>query len=253
MAHDTTRRQHSASRLTAERVDRCMGLAAAAIFVAVLLLGPPLRGAQALFGDQAVVGGNTFTTGTWVVPVTYYLHNNPTPPTANTNAQANLPMNTTAPTAATLYNYDANRNATAGLTILKGGSGAGETDLTKYQNWRSPVLASPLVINGDVAVGFWSAMKDFGQNKTGLVRIYIRDFNPATSAYTEIANTTVTAANWQGGSNTWVYRTASIAVSNWTLVAGRRLEVKFIVQGGAADDMWFSYDTTTYQTTVTVP
>ncbi|HUV56976.1 MAG TPA: hypothetical protein VMV84_07065, partial [Dehalococcoidales bacterium] len=38
--------------------------------------------------------------------ITYYLHNDPTPPTADTAAQQDLHMDESQPTATTLYNYD---------------------------------------------------------------------------------------------------------------------------------------------------
>jgi len=220
------------------------------ILALATLLGSHPMGSQALFTDTAAVGGNTFTSGTWR---TYWLHNNPTPPVGNTNRQADLPMNNSSPTAATLYNYDANADAFPGRLIDKGGIGAGETDIVKYQNWRTAVLTSSLNINGAVTVPFWSAMKDFGPAKAGSVTIYLRNFNPGSGTYTEIANTTVTAADWQNGSGTWVSRTATINVANHTLAIGRRLEVKIIVGSAAADNMWFAYDTTAYPTRVALP
>ncbi len=49
----------------------------------------------------------------------YFMHNNPTPPTGDTSSQVSLPLNTTSPIA-TLYNYDQDRDAFAGLLIAKG-------------------------------------------------------------------------------------------------------------------------------------
>lgn len=228
-----------------------VGLAVAVVLMAAL--GPRSRPAEALFSDSVAVGGNTFTSGTWAAAVTYYLHNNPTPPTGNTNMQASLPIDTTAPAAVTLYNYDADRDSAAGRLLLKGGSGAAESDLTKYQNWRSANLATALSIDGTVTFDFWSAIKDFGTNKTGSVGVFLRDFNPATSSYTEIGNATLTLSNWQGGSGSWVLKSLAISVTNYTLQAGRRLEVKLIVTGSAADDMWLAYDTQAYSTSLVLP
>ncbi len=48
----------------------------------------------------------------------YYLHNNPTPPVGNTVSQVDLPMDTSAPTATTLYNYDTNRDSDPGRRLV---------------------------------------------------------------------------------------------------------------------------------------
>jgi len=238
----------SGLRLTRARQFSLFGLIGAALLAAA---GVPA--AQALFADSAAVGSNTFTTGSWAIAIVYQLHNNPTPPTGNTNMQASLPMDVTTPVAVTLYNYDQDRDAYPGRLVLKGASGASESDLTKYQNWRSAQLASPLAIDGSVTLDFWSAIKDFGTNKRGSVTAYLRDFNPASSTYTEIANATLTVSNWQGGSGSWVLKSLSISVSNYTLATGRRLELKLIVTGLSDDEMWFAYDTVTYPSSLTLP
>jgi len=64
--------------------------------------------------DTAAVTGNTFATGSWGTRTTWYLHDNPTPPAANTAAQFNLALNTTAPTATALFNCDTNCESRAG-------------------------------------------------------------------------------------------------------------------------------------------
>ncbi|HZI65092.1 MAG TPA: hypothetical protein VFF17_00870 [Thermoanaerobaculia bacterium] len=160
-------------------------------------------------------------------------------------------MNKTAPTAATLFNYDTDRDGFPGRLIQKGSSGVGETDISKYQNWISDPLASPLAAGGTVNVTFFSAVKDFGQNKAGSVTVFLRDAN-GTSA-TNICSGTLTLSNWQGGSSTWVSRTVSFNCGSYTIPAGRRLEVKLVVAAAAGDDMWFAYDTTSYPSEVRLP
>lgn len=223
-----------------------------AVLAAILGLTMGQMGvANALFTDSET-DASTFTTASSFT-TTYYLHNNPTPPTGNTNAQANLTQNTTAPTATTLYNYDSNRDSSAGLLVTKGGSGATETDLTKYQNWRTGNFATADTINGTVTFTFWSAIKDFGTSKRGEVKAFLRKYNPSGGTYVEIANATLDVANWQGGSGTWVQKTLNITVTNHTIEAGRQLELKIIVGGNSGDDMWFAYDTTTYTSSIAVP
>lgn len=184
--------------------------------------------------------------------VVYYLHNYPTPPTGNTNAQANLPLDTTAPTASVLYNYDQNRDVAAGLMIVKGGSGAGETDLVKYQNWRmGSALSTNFHITGTVEVRLWSAIKDYQLSKAGEVRVFLRHWNG--TAYTEIASGTLFQSDWQGGWDTFVEAIIAIPGVDYTVPAGRYLEVKLIVGSAAGDDMWFAYDTVSFNSRVFVP
>ncbi len=179
-----------------------------------------------------------------------YLHNNPTPPTGDTSSQAVLPTSTTAPIATTLYNYDQDRDSDAGLIIVKGGSGAGETDLTKYQAWRAGSLSDDLPIIGTVTIDLWSAIRGFSKGKRGEITIYLRDYNGST--YTEIGNGTL-SESWQKGSSTWVMKTITISGLNYTIPAGNELEVKLIVGNNAGADMWFAYDTTSCVSVVKIP
>ena len=49
----------------------------------------------------------------------YFFHNTSTPPTADTASQTVLPLDTELPTAATLYNYDTDRDTAGGLLLEK--------------------------------------------------------------------------------------------------------------------------------------
>ncbi len=173
-----------------------------------------------------------------------YLHNNPSPPTGDTAAQLNLPLNTTAPTAATLFNYDTNRDAFAGLILAKGASGVGETDTAKFQAWRTS--AAGWVVSPSPVFTFWSGIKDFGLNKHGVVTVYLRHWNG--SSYTTICSGTADDADWQGGSGTWVQRSITLSGCSYVVPSGHQLEIKLVAQGVADDDMWFAYDTTAYPT-----
>jgi hypothetical protein len=214
--------------------------------VGAVLLGSGAGGALALFTDSEQAAATTAAASTFTA-TTYYLHNNPTPPVGNTNAQANLSMNTTGPSATVLYNYDANQDSAAGRLIARGGTGAGETNLARYQNWRGPTAGlSGQSINGTVTVEFWSGMPGFVQSAAGEVRVFLRDVDSLTGLTAEIANATVSAADWQAGASGWVKRSASFSV-NRLLLVGHRLEVKLLVGSGAADDMMFAYDTSLYR------
>ena len=180
--------------------------------------------------------------GSW----TFYLHNNPSPPTGNTASQPVLPIDLTAPTATWLRNYDTDRDGVPGLLIAKGGSGAGETNPVKHQAWRSPVLASDLTIQGTVVVELWSAMKNFNPTKGGTVSVYLRDFDG--SGYVTIA----AASRDQGGSAGWGLKTFDLSLGSYALSAGHMLELKVIVEGSSDDDMWFAFDTSAYPSRVQI-
>ncbi|MCH7740540.1 MAG: hypothetical protein IIC93_10410, partial [Chloroflexi bacterium] len=181
----------------------------------------------------------------------YYLNNFPTPPSGDTTSQADLPLGVAFPSQPTLYNYDTDSDAQAGRLILKGGTGASESDLTRYQNWRTPALSEDLEIDGTAIVDFWAALKDFSTVLAGDVTVYLRDFDGAS--YTEIGNVTVSADPWDtGASGAFVSKTAQITGLNYTVAAGNQLEVKVIVGAGSGDDMWFAYDTRSYPSSITI-
>lgn len=213
-------------------------------------VGP--RTALAVFGDSEAVPA-TLATAASFSATTYYLHNNPSPPVGNTNAQANLAMNATAPSAATLFNYDANHDAAPGRLVLRGGGGASESTLTHYQNWRGPT--APLFgqsINGTITVEFWSGVANFTPGVPGEVTVFLRNHDTLLGLSSEISSTTVSAADWQAGSTAWVKRTVTFNVSV-VLLVGHQLEVKLIVPASSGADMWLAYDTTLYRSRVRLP
>lgn len=208
-----------------------------AFLVAVSVASPP-RASQAVFTDSAGVGTNTFSSGEWAV---YYLHNNPTPPVGNTASQATLPFDRNAPTAATLHNYDTNRDNDPGLMIREG----------QYQVWLTPQFPGDIAINGDVVVTLWSAMEDFQTGIRGVVTVYLLEVDGAN--FTQIGTRTVSNANWQGGSATWVERAITVSGVNDTIAAGHQLGLAVFVDSASHNDMWFAYDTQTYRSRVVLP
>ena len=202
--------------------------------------------------DAAVpVAAPTPTPAPGTETITYHLHNNPTPPTADTVSQADLPMDTSAAFAFVLYNYDTDRDSFEGRLIDKGGSGAGESDLAKYQNWRTGALSSGFRILGTVQVRLHTAIKDFQLAKEGEVQVFLRDWNG--SSYTEIGNATLLDADWQKGFTTFVEATIEIPSVDYTISTGNYLELKVLVGGNSGDSMWFAYDTDAYQSRIFVP
>jgi hypothetical protein len=211
----------------------------------VLVAGTPLSAAR--FGTQAAASG-TVATRTW-----FFLHHTPSPPTGNTTAQANLSMTTAPPTASTLYNYDTNLDSLAGRRIRRNGTGVGDTTLARYANWRSPAFSTATTISGTVTLRVWTGVAGFPLNTRGVLVAYLRDYNPATNAYTTIASATLNQADWQGGVAGWVEKRISIPVTSYSLAAGRRLELKIQAPAAAPSDMVIAYDTTTYPSILGLP
>jgi len=100
-----------------------------------------------------------------------YLHNNPTPPEGDTESHDILPMDPDQPRAPVLYNYDVDRDASPGPLIAKGGSAPHESDPTKYQAWLTPAFPAATVVEGDVTVKLWSAMKTSTVRRAERLRI----------------------------------------------------------------------------------
>ncbi|MBA4180331.1 MAG: hypothetical protein C0506_07065 [Anaerolinea sp.] len=183
---------------------------------------------------------------------TWYLHNNPSPPTGNTSSQATLTMDQTAPSAGTLYNYDTDRDSYAGLLIERSNNGLSELDSRKFQVWRTAVLSCDVVLSGTATFPLWAGTREFRTGKAGSITAYLRDYDGST--YTEIASGTVTAADWQGASSTFVQRTIAITGINYTVAAGHQIEVRLLVNSSNSDeDMMLAYDTAAYPVTATLP
>ena len=149
-----------------------------------------------------------------------------------------------------LYNYDVDRDDDSGLLIAKGGSGADESDPTKYQAWRTLAFDGAVVIEGDAKVHLWSGMKDFGVGLAGVVTVYLRDCDGWDCV--ELGSDTLTDENWQGGSNFWRLKTFSVPVGTYTLAPGRSLELVVVVDASSDDDMWFAYDINPYKSRLSV-
>ena len=216
--------------------------------LAIWLAIASIQTSGARFVGSAQSAANTVRTASW-----YFLHNSPTPPTANTAAVANLAMDTTTPTQATLYNYDTNADSLAGRRIQKSGTGPGDTTLARYANWRSAAFTSARSISGTAVLRIWAGITGFPLNKQGVLIVYLRDYNPTAGTYAEIANATLTDANWQGGVASWVQKSIAIPISSYTVPSTHRLEVKLETTAAASSNMVIAYDTTVYPASLSLP
>ena len=187
------------------------------------------------------------------VATCFYLHNDPTPPVGDTLSHAVLPITGMEPRGSNLYNYDTDRDAAAGLVIQKGGKNVNEADPLKYQVFRTETLAGDLVINGNVTIEFWAAIKDFADTPAGKVTFFIRD-RDETGGYTEIADGTRFKPTWDlDGTGSFTEESITISSVSYTVPAGHELEIKIIVESAAGDDMWFAYDTSSYPSRIVLP
>jgi predicted ribosomally synthesized peptide with SipW-like signal peptide len=217
-------------------------------FVLVLALALAALCAQAgtslaLFTDFRAAAVNPFNAGTWA----YYLHNNPTPPVANTTAQINLAMDTTVPGAGTLYRYSTDCAARAGRRLTRAAPSPTQAAVCNYENWRTPVLAGTLRLSGAITVDIWSASDAAAANRTGGIVAYLRDFNPAgAGTYTEIANGLYTTT-YAIGRNFYHYPiTVTVGVA-YTLPVGHQLELKLVASNAYQANMLVAYDTAANQ------
>ena len=171
----------------------------------------------------------------------FYLHNNPSPPVGDTNAQAVLPMDTTTPTATTLYNYNQNHDTSDGRSLQRTSQGLGETNLRRHQIWRTDPLASDLVISGDITIDMYAASANYTQGRTGVLTGYLGDYNGTST--TAIGNASVYADDWQEGSTTFVHRPMFIPEVTYTVPAGNQLEFFLVAELQGFGNMWIAYDT----------
>ena len=193
-------------------------------------------------------------------PQRFYLHDDPSPPVADTASQPLLPLSTTVPQAETLYNYDLDRDASLGLTISPDGSNAQGgpyfDDPQKVQRWRlTEPVNKDIRIAGKAKLDFWSAVKDFRQGVGGVVHFYLYDSDGV--ATTLIGNGVLDEPNWQGSDtvtdaasyeviNTWVHKVVETGTIDYLLPAGHYLEMVLTVGEESGAPIWFAYDTVNY-------
>jgi hypothetical protein len=217
----------------ARRVTRPGRRLAALAVGGLLLVGASLayggtRVALARFTDATAVVG-TFATGTWSTPTTWFLHNNPTPPTANTTAQFNLSLSPNVPTSATLFNYDTNCDSRAGRSLVRGSGLVTEATVCRFATWLSPPLAQARTLNGRATLEVW-ARKTAAGGTNPTLRAFLRVFDPATSTHLELGAANVTVA--ANPTQPWVDLDLSWTLASVTVPAGRRIEVRLVATGG---------------------
>ena len=119
---------------------------------------------------------------------TYYLHNNPTPPAGDTDAQADLPMDESNPTVEPFYNYDQNYDSNPGRRVEESDGGPDGLELKEYQNWLTDPYSEDTHFQGTVVLNLYIAPDGFNFDNAGAFRVYLRDYDPVSETYTEITS-----------------------------------------------------------------
>jgi hypothetical protein len=158
-------------------------------------------------------------------------------------------LSTASPSSGSLANLDPGRDDAPGLLLQKSNKGAAETDSTKYQMWIAP--PEGLSLDGPASFTFWSAMKDFSNEKKGEVNAYLLDCTPSGDNCTVIESATEKDRPWSDLEE-WVARTISFGSIDYSLAADRSLALKVTVNNGAQDDMWLAYDAVPYPSRLSV-
>ena len=123
---------------------------------------------------------------------TYYLHNNPTPPTGDTDAQADLEMDEDEPAGTAFYNYDQNYDSNPGRRIEESDGGPDGLELKEYQNWLTDPYSEDTHFQGTVITNLFIAPDGFNFDNDGEFTMYLRDYDPVGDTYDEINSSTYT-------------------------------------------------------------
>jgi predicted ribosomally synthesized peptide with SipW-like signal peptide len=223
------------------RVSMVLALAVAALFAQT---GSSL----ALFTEVRTSAGNPFTAGIWA----FYLHNNPTPPTANVNAVVNLAMNSTAPTKpATLYQYSMNCATQPGRRLTRANPSPTQATVCRYENWRTPVLTAAMTLSGAITVDIWSATDNNNNGRTGGIVAYLRDYNPTGGTYVELANG-LYSTTYAITRHFYNYPITVTLATTKTVPAGHQLELKLVASNAYQANMLVAYDTTGYPSLLSI-
>jgi len=202
----------------------------------------------------------TPATRSWTVDTstetTLYLHNEATSPDGDTSALANMPMNTTAPTATRLYRYSTNYyNDFAGRFIDKRDATHNESRARYMANWTYQLPATT-TLAGDIQVELWVAVKDLKCDKTPAIHVYLREKSSATTTSGTLLGSRTATLPRGGSSEPCAFQQVRVTVPvDATIAAGRWLELKVTVDEDAsgADAALLAYDTTTHAAKLVLP
>ena len=169
----------------------------------------------------------------------FFLHNNPTPPVGNTNAQTDLPLDLAKPTSTTLFNYDADRDTQPGLQLIRSNNLV-DTDATKFQEWVSGPLSGPVTIDGGMTLFIAAAGLNFEIDKNMSLLAAVKDLDPGGGGESTIGDP---GSEGFSSEATWSLVTVHFDRVIYTIPTGHKLvlRVQFAEESGA--EGMIAYDT----------
>jgi hypothetical protein len=183
-----------------------------------------------------------------------FLHNNPTPPTADTVSQLDLPMDGFAPTAATLYNYDTDNDAYPGREIrrAKQGGEIGATDTRKFQDWLSQPFPASTTVDGRASLFLSSAAGGFNTGLLQVLDAWLFDYDPVGDTNTLIISRGFAGFTTQA---TWSKVGLHFRPTVYTLAPGHRLRLKVQMDGISDPSIstMLAYDTLEHRSVLLLP
>ena len=182
----------------------------------------------------------------------FFLHNDPTPPIADTSSQTALPLNATEPTAVTLFNYDEDRDDEPGLRLRKSRKGGDidEDDPDKYQDWETANLAAPMTVDGRASLFFDAAEDEFEDEELITIGAWLLDYDPAVDTFALIISRSVVSFT---PTEDWSEVSIHFRPTVYTLPAGHRLRVRLQVDGISEEESRIAYDTIGHLSLLSVP
>lgn len=163
-------------------------------------------------------------------------------------------MDSTAPTATTLYNYDVDREPQPepGLGIKFGRKGGDfeEGTSNKFQNWTSEVFTDTATIDGRASLYIHLAADQFATSDLVILGAYLYDYDPGSASESLVIQRAITSINSTAG---WTEVAIHFRPTVYTLVPGHQLRLELQIDGDSTADGMVAYDTTTYQALLMVP
>lgn len=176
--------------------------------------------------------------------------NNTTGAPADSVIQDRMSLLEPARPAVTLPNYDTDRDAVAGRTLVPGATLATEADLTRRAIWEQQ-LATETTLRGDVRVRLYVAMRNFDATKVGSLRAYVGHTRSNGTNWTQVGTPATSAALAFGTGFAYVELVVPISTAV-TIAQNRRLQVR-VISPSSQDSLWLAYGTAAYPAAAHLP
>ncbi|HVE76587.1 MAG TPA: hypothetical protein VND22_07470 [Actinomycetota bacterium] len=201
-------------------------------------------------------------TVTLLDPVNLVLHNRPTPPTGDTNAQVNLSMSGVTSTSSTLFRYSqdlttaGNGGANVGRYVRKGNNLATEALPVNMVNWNYQ-LPERSTFQGQADMTIWVGSNDFVCNQPIVFSVFLREkSSDTTTVGTTFATTTINLVPVVG-TDPCPFQEVSVPLNISTsrqIARNNWIEAKIVVTSATGSQgALFAYDTTVYPSKLVMP